>query len=436
MFTVDNSQVEKYIDEVCSLVKNKKVHESIRIELRGHIEELISDYIDVGIDEPEAIKKAVAQMGSAEIVGHDLNKVHKARPDWMLISISSIFILIGILTMSHISKGGLLLRAGYDNILSRTIVYGVSGVVITFILLKFHYGSLKKYSRYIYSGSIALLILTTYGGVPVFGRSYLYVGGIAIDSFTIGAFFLIVSLAGMFDNWNWGSLKGIVKGFIIAFLPTLFFILGNSTSILIIYFIAIISLMIVSGLRIKYVMVSLGGIAALLLGFLLSAPYRIERFIDIINPRDSTLQYLYNSIHSLISSAGFLGKGQKITSAMLPEAHTDFVLTYIIYAFGWIAGIILISLVIAFIVRIGFVAKGTKDRYGKLLVSGIFAMFTVQFILSISTSLAITLYPVVNMPFISYGGTNLIINILSVGIVSNVYKWRNTPLIKEVKCKV
>ncbi len=80
----------------------------------------------------------------------------------------------------------------------------------------------------------------------------------------------------------------------------------------------------------------------------------------------------------------------------------------------------------------GIIGKSTKETYGKLLVSGFCALFIVQFLLSISVSLTLAPTVSVSMPFISYGGSQLLINILAIGLVSNVCKWRNTPYDAEV----
>ena len=83
MSKIENSKIINYINEVCSLVKNKKVHAEIRAELLCHINDTIEDYLEIGIPEDKAIDKALIQMGNAEIIGHDLNKAHKSNSDWL-----------------------------------------------------------------------------------------------------------------------------------------------------------------------------------------------------------------------------------------------------------------------------------------------------------------------------------------------------------------
>lgn len=104
MSKIENSKIINYINEVCSLVKNKKVHAEIRAELLCHINDTIEDYLEIGIPEDKAIDKALIQMGNAEIIGHDLNKAHKSNSDWLLLIITTGLIFFGFLTTAFIQS--------------------------------------------------------------------------------------------------------------------------------------------------------------------------------------------------------------------------------------------------------------------------------------------------------------------------------------------
>lgn len=417
MSTVNHPKIEKYIEEVCEMIKNRRVHENIKNELIDHIESIIEDYKDVGLTEEEAINKALMQMGSSEVVGRDLNEVHKAAPDWILLGITGLFILVGIFTIGFIQKNNAALSYSlYNNFLEKTIIYTLGGIILAAFLLNIDYRKFKKHSKYLYGGVMILLLVKSVYGHWALGR--ISIGPISFNVFNIAPFFLILALAGIFDRWNWKDTKSILKGVIIAFVPIIFFIIVHDSVSMIIYTIAAVTLMIISGLKLKHIIISFGviGVIEPIALFHIFSSY--PRWI---------LGGNYNQLVALMKSAGLFGQGANFTPNMLPEVHTNFIFTYIVYSFGWIAGIILISLILAFIIRIGIIGKSTKESYGKLLVSGLCALFVVQFLLSISFNLALFDIISVSMPFISYGGSQLLINIISISIVSNVYKWRNTP---------
>lgn len=437
MPTVNHPKIKQYIEEVCKLIKNKRVHEDIKYELIDHIEEIIEDYRDVGLTEEEAIDKAIMQMGSSEIVGRNLNQVHKAAPDWVILGITGLFILVGIATLGFIQKNNALSHSSYANFLGKTIVYALGGILLVVGLFRIDYRRLKKYSKYIYGGVIILLISQIFikPGYINGARGWIIIGSISFNTFNIAPFFLIIALSGIFDKWNWNDRKSILKGIFIAFAPIIFFILGKASVSMVIYSIAALTLMIISGVKLKNVITSLGVVGAIFLFYIFSEPYRIKRLQVLFNPSSDVdgRGWIYNQLVTLRESAGLFGQGANFTPNMLPEVHTDFIFTYIVYSFGWIAGIILISLILAFIIRIGLIGKSTKESYGKLLVSGFCALFIVQFLLSISVSLTLAPTVSVSMPFISYGGSQLLINILAIGLVSNVCKWRNTSYNTEIQ---
>ena len=102
MSKVENNKVAKYINDVCKLIKNKKVHPEIKEELSGHINDIIEDYLEIGMPLDIATDKALMQMGNSEVIGHDLNKVHKSNSDWILLIMTTFLIFFGFLTTAFL----------------------------------------------------------------------------------------------------------------------------------------------------------------------------------------------------------------------------------------------------------------------------------------------------------------------------------------------
>ena len=433
MFPIENEKIDKYIDDVCSRVKNKKVHKLIKVELLCHFDDIIENCLDKGMSKDEAINQAISRMGSSEVVGDDLNNAHKTNSDWLLLSITTALIFFGMFTLAFIQRNSPMNSLEYyPNILGKSFVYLILSIAISLLFVKSDYRKLKKYSKFIYAFSILSMILAFFTTKTVNGIiGYIQAGNFSFNIFTLCTLFLIVSLAGIFDGYDWSNKKHCFIGILIAILPSLIFVITPSISNASIYLLSAFTLMIISGFKIKYLILSISSLFAIFTVFLLSKPYRIERFFIFSNPAKdpSGAGWIYNQLSTLNLSAGILGQGNNLTSVNLPEAHTDFVFTSIIYSFGWIIGIILLAVILGFIIRIGFIGAHTKDSYGKLLVCGICSLFAIQFLLSILANLSLSPILSVNMPFISYGGSQLLINILSIAIINNVYKQRNTPLI-------
>lgn len=421
-----NTKINNYMDDVCSLVKNKKVHKEIKLELQCHIQDLIDEYISCGMTEEESVNKALLEMGPPHIVGEDLNKVHKANSDWMLIIFTTSIVLFGLYTLWFLQNS----VSDNVNFAEKSIIYLLISIFMSLIFIKIDFRNIKKYSKHIYIFSIALMVFTLFTSPVINGtKSFISIGGFSLRIPDIALFLLIISLAGIFDSYNWNNKKSLFKGIVLVFAPCLLFLLFPSIASLALYFIAAFSIMLLSGFKFRYMLAASGALAIILFGSVFYAHYRINRILAFLKPTSDPegSTYVYNQILNLKNSASIIGKQNGAALSSLPEAHTDFVLTSIIYSFGWLVAIILSIVIAAFIVRIIFIGAKTRSSYGKLLISGICALFASQFIFCILSALLLIPSLGFNMPFISYGGTSLLINILAVSLINNIYKNRNIP---------
>jgi cell division protein FtsW len=202
--------------------------------------------------------------------------------------------------------------------------------------------------------------------------------------------------------------------------------LGTGTSIVV----ACGAILICSGAKLKHILM-LGAVASLIVGTLATtASYRLERitsFIDpFADPEDTGFQ-LVNSFIA-IGDAGILGRGlgQGIHKlGYLPEAHTDFILAVIseeLGIFGILFLFILYSIVLVRGVQIGV---AIKDPFGKLLAFGITFQIAGQVFFNAGAVSGVLPITGITLPFISYGGSSLLITIFAAGILVHLSKHAN-----------
>jgi rod shape determining protein RodA len=154
---------------------------------------------------------------------------------------------------------------------------------------------------------------------------------------------------------------------------------------------------------------------------------RIRSFID---PNADPLGAGYNSIQAkvAIGSGGLFGKGflhgNQTQLQFIPEQWTDFIFCVIGEEFGFIGSLIILTLFIILFLRIMKIATTTKDEFLSMVIAGIFTVYMTHFIINIG--MTIGLMPVIGipLPFVSYGGSSLLINMGMLGIVANVYRTR------------
>ncbi len=179
------------------------------------------------------------------------------------------------------------------------------------------------------------------------------------------------------------------------------------------------------------------GFAGLLMAPKLLHGYQMDRINTWLNPQSDALGKGYNIIQSLIAfaSGGLTGTGyggsiQKL--AYLPECHTDFIFAIIAEEFGFFGCLFIAGLFVALVHRGLRISKRCPDMYGKLLAIGITFIFGFQAFLNMSVASSLLPVTGVTLPFISYGGTSIIVSLAMIGILLNISKQR----IKRIRTEV
>jgi len=157
------------------------------------------------------------------------------------------------------------------------------------------------------------------------------------------------------------------------------------------------------------------------------APYRMRRLMAFFNPDLDPLGITYHLNQILISLArgGIFGVGfsaSKQKYMFLPEAHTDSIFAIIAEEAGFLGSLILIVGLLIFLHKIYQVLVHAPDRYGQLLAGGIFAFFNLQILINLGGMVNLIPLTGTPLPFISYGGSNLLVSFALMGILINIYR--------------
>lgn len=435
MDLMQNERIKVYMDVVCSQIKFKEIHKNIREELADHLSNLVEENMEKGLSLEEAINMGIKQMGDPYVLGQDLNKIHKPKPEWSILALTFIFTLIGILAIYILSSNELIPGMSTYGIMKSSIIMLFLGVGTVLILYFFDYRKIKPISKSIYIITSLLLVVgkiigNIYGGFGIFkvvrGRVMIF----STDLGYIVPFLYAIALSRIFAENRWKKDK-VISNLIILFLPMILIITFQRSIIppIVMYFAMASVLILVSGGSIKYILGSMGIGVGVVIFLVVNSPYRIERLKNFINPFRDPLGsgYVDVQLKKLISSAGFLGNRININSGEsnvlnLPGMHTNYIFSSIIYTFGWLAGIFIIVLSIIFFIRLFKITKEVKDNYGKLLVATFSSLFIIQFIYNILMILGLAPLTDISMPFISYGTTLNMVNMVMIGIISSVYR--------------
>lgn len=313
----------------------------------------------------------------------------------------SLFFFIGLVLMVLISKVDY--KWYYDN--SNKIL------IICFILL-------------------ILVLIPGIGSVRNGSRSWFGIGPFGIQPSEAAKLGLIIFVSKYLSN-NESELKNIKRGVlpILAITLLMFGIImlqpdfGTGTILVM----AIIGLLFVGGVSIKFFMrIGLLGVLGIV-GLVIIAPYRLARIISFVDPWKDPLGSGFQIIQSLyaIGPGGLFGMGfgnsiQK--HFYLPEPQTDFIFSIISEEFGFM-GILIVSLLFLTIIISCFkIILNTKNLFAKYLAFGITFQFSFQALLNLMVVVGLIPVTGVTLPFLSYGGSSLLISMSSMGILLNISK--------------
>lgn len=315
--------------------------------------------------------------------------------------------------------------------LKRQALFSLSGLAVLIFCRHFpvRYFQFLAYPLLILSFFFLVLIQVSDSGYSAGGAvRWLRLGAFSFQPSEFSRFALLVYLA-----YSMSRKLDKLEDFYIGFLPHVM-VLGVFTVLILLQpdfgsavILGVVTwiMMFVGGVRVKYLLSSLLiGIPAVLL-FLVSASYRVQRLIAFWDPWQHASDLGYQTVHSLMAfgTGGLWGTGvgkgyQKLF--YLPEPHTDFIFSVIGEELGF-AGVLLIICLYGLIILKGIkVAMDAKEAFESFFALGLTAAMGLQACVNMAVALALLPTKGLTLPFLSYGGTSLILNMASVGFLMNI----------------
>ncbi|AIY79762.1 stage V sporulation protein E [Clostridium botulinum] len=313
--------------------------------------------------------------------------------------------------------------------LKRQLVWAVLGMIVLCTTMSIDYHKIKKYTLWLMIGCVPLLLVVfLFPGVNGAQR-WIQIGPMSFQPSELAKYVVVLFLAKGIEmkgdgikNFSTGIVPYLFVSGIYAALVLAEKNLSIASVIMIVTFIVLFS----AGGRIKHLF---GIVAPLMVSaaviFTVGEPYRRARMLNFVNPWKDPTGNGYQLIQSFyaLGAGGVtgLGLGQSRQKTLyMPEPHNDFIFAIIGEELGLIGCLCIITLFVVFIWRGIKVAMSAKDTYGTLLAIGITSVIAVQSLINIAVvtgSMPVTGVP---LPFISYGGTSLVINMAAMGVLLNI----------------
>jgi len=354
--------------------------------------------------------------------------LHFKKIDWSIVIIVLLLAVIGLITIYSIGS------SGSDSFFKKQLLFVVFGFIVMIGLSFFDYRVLKNHTValiILYIISLALLAAVLAVGQKVRGTlSWFKLGFFNFQPVELMKLVIVLILAKYFSfrHIEMYRIRHIVISGFYVFLPIILIYFQPDFGSVLVLLGLWMGMMLIAGIKIRHLLI-LGLIAVLIITcswFWLLRDYHKNRIMTFINPQIDPYGHGYNIAQSLIAigSGGLFGHGINQASQsqlnFLPEQQTDFI--FATFAEEWgLAGIILILFLFSVLFwRMVRIALKSSNNFCRLYISGLIIIIFIQLIINIGMNMAILPVIGLNLPFLSYGGSSLLIIMIGLGLLQSM----------------
>ncbi len=434
---------EEYLEILTEQIHDKNAKKLVRDEIAAHIEDQKEAYLLDGAEEKEAEELAVKEMGSPVEAGVQLDKVHRPKTSFFMIGSILLLTLVGIIMQTIIFSqcDNQIISTEYH---WNTIFYNLIGFVVIAALSFFDYRLLGKYIWLLYPGYLA--------GSMVLPKLVRYWGQMLLAGNVVNMVFVVLFAVFVY-KFRGEKWKGILKCFgILAVNSILLLLFGYYISgrMLLSVMVCLITILVAAGKGIfggngkkqaGILAATVIGLPTLLVGDILLfdgrhlalAEYQIRRIQVMFNPSafENAEGYLATVVRRQISAAELFGGGSLGEVGHITGSWSEYVLACMTSYFGILAAVAVVFLITAFLMRAFFLSAKQKNRLGFLIGVSCSSLLIMKTVLYVAMNFGIGFTIGMDMPFLTYGCSNTLMNSLFIGFILSVY--RHTNLFSELK---
>ncbi len=302
-------------------------------------------------------------------------------------------------------------------------------------MVAINYRFFHKFSGLLYIGALGLLGLVLIMGNTTSGVTgwFSLFSGYMLQPSEFAKLAVILHLAKFFARKEdpVTTVREFITMGVIMVLPVLLIFAQGELGTVMVFIVFYVGMMFVSGMRLR-IIAGLGGmgVAALVPVVLImqqSGSYRYDRLISFIDPSQASPDAIYQARNSQIAigngglnGVGMFQNGTYYALNYVPQDHTDFIFSAIGEAMGFVGCILLIALYMMLIYRMLSLAMNTYDKFARLVIVGFMTMMFFHIVYNIGMTIGVMPVMGIPLPFVSYGGSNLIANMAGIGLVLNI----------------
>ncbi len=354
--------------------------------------------------------------------------------DYDPILLISVLLLLGIGLVAVYSASSILAEARFGDhyfYLKRQAVYCLFGILLMIAAKNTNYLVYRKLVYVFLGTSLILLVLLLIPGLgfKVGGaQRWFRLGFISLQPSEAAklslAIFMAYSMSKNFDQMR-TFLNGLLPHLLVGSIFVALILLQPDLGTAVIIGMWMLILLFVGGIHLGQLFLLLGLTTPIVFYLISQSTYRLNRWWAFLNPWEDPQGFGFQIIHSFLAfgSGGLFGVGlgnSKQKLFYLPEPHTDFVAAIIAEEAGFIGISILIILFALIVIRGIKIALKAPELFGTYLALAISCMLAVQVIVNMGVVMALLPTKGLTLPFVSYGGSSLVVSLLAMGILMNI----------------
>lgn len=438
-------KLEQYLETVSEQIRCTKIRSDITDELKNHILDQAESYEAQGAFPEEALERAVREMGDPVETGVALDRIHRPQMNWGLmaaVGVISILSIIPVYFANRTALGGFLWQ--------QQAMYVVLGFLAMLFVCHMDYSVLEKYGKKTAAAFLLLMILGYLtNGAEVNGAKRwidLYFVDISISE----AMLLYVPLFGaVLYSYRGDSYKVFLKLIPWMIIPVYFVFRLPDLSAALILFTCLYCMVlftvwkgwfqvnkraVLAGLAVLIVLLPFLFIGSV---YFMGAAYQIARLEMFFTGQETT--YMSSLVRAIRENSAMIGSSREamelFASGPTAEYLTDFILISMCSIYGSFAVIAIVVGFIFMILKIFQICVTQKNQLGMIVGCGCGLVFLLKTVCSVLTNLELIPYTSVSMPFLSCGGSSMIVSYCLLGLVLSIYRYKNILPDRRKKAK-
>ena len=381
--------------------------------------------------------EAVDRIGGEPISARMARRAPIRHLDPMLLSITMLLSVFGAVMVFSATANKQDTGLDPAQYLKRQITYALAGAIVLMVVSFIDYRHLRAFAPFLYGAAVVtlVLVLTPLGDEAGGAKSWFNFGFFQIQPSEFAKIAVIVAGAAyLAERKEELRVRDVAVVTALVAVPSALIYVEPDFGSMLVFVALMAGLLLLGGAKIRHFLF-LGFVALLSVVVILQVglleDYQIERITAFLDssPDVQSEGWTLQQAKTAIATGGLRGKGfqQKNTQTSLdfvPEQHTDFIFTAVAEQLGFIGAGTLLGLFALLIWRALRIATLSRDLFGTLLAGGIATMWVFQMFVNVGMTMGIMPITGLTLPFVSFGGSSLVMNFMAVGILLNVHMRR------------